>query len=299
MKHLGEIDNSEFNLQSLVQIVSQRKRVVATCLILCTVGFTVAAFIVTPVYRSVAILMPASSERAPAGVFGSALGQLGGLASIAGINIGSADAETVESLAVIRSRQFTEKFIQDNDILPKLFPSQWDAHKKKWAVDDYERPTFAKGSLRFHKKICDIIQDKKAGVVIIQIDWKNRFEAAAWANELVQRLNREMRSREIIKADASIGYLEKELKNTTDIGTQQAINRLIETQIRQRMLATVSQQYSFRVIDPALPADVDDPIFPKKYLFFILGPLSGVALASLCLLLLSMFTNRAKMSAAQ
>lgn len=286
----SKVDGAELDLRVLAQFVIRRKWLVVGCVVLCTVGFGLAAFLVTPIYRSEAILMPASSERSSTGILGSALGQLGGLASLAGINIGSGDTETVESLEVMRSREFTEQFIEDNGLLPKLFPRQWNASAKKWTVED-DRHTLAKGSRLFRKKVFDVIQNKKDGVVTVQIDWKNRFEAAAWANDLVQRLNAEMRSRAIATADASIGYLNSELKKTTDIGTQQAINRLIEVQIRQRMLATVSPQYSFRVIDHALPADADDPFFPKKALFFVLGPLSGIVLAALCLLVLGILAK--------
>lgn len=236
-----------------------------------------AAFVTVPVYRAAAVLVPASPERGSGGVLGSALGQLGGLASLAGFSVGSGDAETEEALAVLRSRQFTERFIVENNLLPKLFAKKWDASNNKWNVTPGSQPTLGKASEFFSKKIRSVTQDKKTGLVTLQIDWKDRFEAATWANELVQRLNVEMRARAILKADASINFLKNELNATSLLGSQEAINRLIEAQIKHRMLASVSQEYSFRVVDAAMAADADDPIKPNKLLLIVVGPLLGLA----------------------
>lgn len=260
--------------QLLVRLWLERWWIVIS-IVLFTAVFTTAAYTLTPIYRASTILIPASSERGSGGVLGSALGQLGGLASLAGISVGSGDPETEAALAVLRSRQFTERFISDNNLLPKLFAKKWDAANKIWKVAQEDQPTLAKANAYFTENIRTIVQDKKTGLVTLQIDWKDRYEAAAWANELVQRLNADMRARAITKTDSSVGYLERELKSTSLIGTQEAINRLIEAQIKQRMLASVSQEYSFRVVDQAMPVDADDPIKPKRMLLLVAGPFFG------------------------
>jgi uncharacterized protein involved in exopolysaccharide biosynthesis len=271
-------DSGAFDLRQFVAVLWRKRWWVAGFVLIGSAISLVAAFVIPPVYRATTVLVSASSERGSGGVLGSALGQLGGLASLAGINVGSSDAEMEESLAVLRSRQFTESFIADNNLMPKLFAKKWDAHNNKWNVRQEDQPTLAKASDYFSRKVRSVAQDKKTGLVTLQIDWRDREEAALWANELVRRLNAEMRDRAISKADASIGYLEKELKSTTLLGTQEAINRLIEAQIKHRMLASVSQEYSFRVVDTAMAADADDPIKPNKLLLIVAGPLLGFAL---------------------
>ncbi|MGC3982202.1 MAG: Wzz/FepE/Etk N-terminal domain-containing protein [Steroidobacteraceae bacterium] len=268
-------EDGAIDLQWMFVLLWQKRWWVVVSVIAFLALFTTAAFTITPTYRAETVLISASAERSSNGLLGSALSQLGGLASLAGITVGSSDSETEESLAVLRSRQFTERFISENNLMPKLYAQIWDAAAGKWTVPDEERPTLAKASGYFNRRIRTIAQDKKTGLVILQIDWKDRLDAAAWANELVRRLNMEMRDRAIAKADASIGYLEKELNTTSLVGTQEAINRLIEAQIKQRMLANVSQEYSFRVVDKALPADSDDPVKPKKLYLIASGPFVG------------------------
>jgi capsular polysaccharide biosynthesis protein len=233
-------------------------------------------------------MAPAGNDRAGiGGGIGSALGQLGGLASLAGISVGGTGTDTDEALAVLKSREFTESFISDHNLLPTLFPAKWNSTSGQWNVPPDERPTLGKAYKLFDKKIRSIIQDKKTGLVTLQIDWKDRQKAADWANELVQRLNAEMRARAIKRSEGSVEYLERELMNTPTVATREAINRLIETQVKQRMFANVSQEYVFRVVDRALPADLDDPESPKKLYLLIEGLLLGLAIGVVGALLLS------------
>ena len=55
------------------------------------------------------------------------------------------------------------------------------------------------------------------------------------------------------------------------------------------MLANVTEQYSLRVVDKALPADEDDPVKPKKLLMIVLGPFLGGFLGVLWVLIAGAF----------
>ena len=255
-----------------------------------TAIFAAVAFLMTPVYRATTILVPASNGRSVEGL-GSALDQLGGLASIAGITLGNKGSDTEEALAVLRSREFTERFINERGLMPKLFSSKWDAQGGKWKVPERSQPTPAKAYRYFSKKIRSITQDRKTGLVTLQIDWTDRQEAAAWANELATRLNEEMRSRAIANADASVGFLEKELQRTSTVETREAISRLMEAQVKQRMLANVTHEYAFRIVDKALPPDADDPVRPQKVAMLLAGPAVGLVLAILWIFVASHFRN--------
>ena len=231
----------------------------------------------TPIYRATTLLVPAGVERNRLGSLSATLGQLGGLASLAGINVGSGDIETEETLAVLRSREFTERFISDKNLMPELYSTKWNFVKNTRNVPEKQQPTPADAYKYVDKKIRHINRDLKTGLVTMQIDWKNREEAASWCNTMVERINAEMRNRAIIQADAYIEYLTQELAKTTDIGTRDAINRLIESQIKQRMIASVTKEYAFRVVDRAMAPDAKDRERPIKSLFAVLGLLLGIA----------------------
>jgi uncharacterized protein involved in exopolysaccharide biosynthesis len=217
------------------------------------------------------------------GALGGTLGELSGLASLGALNLGGRSPDTEEALAVLRSRQFTENLIVEKNLMPRLFPKDWDSAANRWRTDDV--PTPERAYRYFDKKIRSIVQDKRTGLITLSIDWRDREEAAAWANELPERLNHEMRSRAIRESDALVGFLETELQETSTVVTRDAIGRLMEAQIRQRMLANVTQEYSFRIVDKALPPDEDNPFKPNKLRVLIIGLVVGSILGVLLVFL--------------
>jgi len=278
--------DQSLDVRSALRLLLRNRWWILAAVFVSSVGFTATALLMTPVYRAVTVMIPVSSERNNlAGSVSSSLGQLGGLASLAGLGLGSTDSATAEALGVLRSREFAEKFIIDEKLMPQLFAKSWDSSAHNWKASVHPVPTVGKAFKYFDKKIRTVVQDNKAGLISLQIDWIDREAAAAWANELVKRVNAEMRARAISSAAASIAFLEKELTSTSVVETREAISRLIEAQEKQRMLANVTEEYAFRVVDTAGAPDADDPVKPPKVLLFIAGPLVGLALAIACVLI--------------
>jgi uncharacterized protein involved in exopolysaccharide biosynthesis len=274
------VDNRE-----LVAVLWQRRRIVLISALLLTVVATVLAFTMTPVYRGAAILVPANTDRGALDGVGSALGSVGGLAALAGFGFGSKESAIEETLAVLKSRQFTESFILRNNLLPELFHDRWDERTGSWkvgaAVPSVNKAFHAFDGMR------TVDRDSKTGLITLKIDWTDRVRAAEWTNSLVRQLNDEMRSRAIAQSAASMGYLEKELSTTTEVNARQAISRLMESQIKQRMLANVTEEYALRFVDKAMVSDVTDKVAPRKALMMAAGMFIGIAIGCGLALLLN------------
>jgi uncharacterized protein involved in exopolysaccharide biosynthesis len=274
-----QIDD-EMDLRAVVARLLARKWWMIASVVVFTIGFYVAARVLTPVYRATTILIAAKADHG----LDSNGGSIGGVASLVGIDIGGSDSDKQEALAVLKSRHFTDKFIDDHKLIPVLYAKIWDETTGKWKVDEKHQPTPAKAYRHFDKDIRAVELDKKTGLITLKVDWTDRVAAAAWANELVERLNLEMRQREMARSDAAVGYLEKEFESTTAVATREAIGHLMESQVKQRMLAAVTPEFAFRVIDRAVPSDKDDPHFPNKFLMLLAGPIVGFVIGALCVL---------------
>jgi uncharacterized protein involved in exopolysaccharide biosynthesis len=277
-----ELDDG-VDLRVLIARVTAHPWWIVSSVVLFTAAFIAAALLLTPIYRSTVVLIPSKTDK-DMNSGDSALGGIGGVASLVGINLGGSDSLTEEALAVLKSRQFTKRFIDDLNLMPLLYASKWDAQTGKWKVDEKHQPTPARAYRLFDKTIRNVAQEKKTDIINLNIDFTDRFAAANWANELVRRLNLEMRQREMARADSAVKYLEKEFESTTAVATREAIGRLIEAQVKQRMLAAVTEEFAFRVIDPALPSDRDDRHFPNRFLMAIAGPIFGLIVGVLCVL---------------
>jgi uncharacterized protein involved in exopolysaccharide biosynthesis len=244
-----------------------------------TAAFVVAAFLMTPIYRATAVLAPAGGEGGQQAGLGGMLRSASGLASLIGVNLGSGEQGEQEALAVLRSREFLEVFFAENDLLPVLFYKDWDSARGQWKSPD-SAPTPARAYKLFTEDVLLVNKDTETGLVSVSIDWKDRELAASWANELVARLNKEMRSRALRDTNKSLEFLRNELESNSLLAIHQAINGLIEAQVNKRMLANVSEEYAFRVVDRAMAPDADDEIRPKKALLaavgFFLGCFLGV-----------------------
>lgn len=250
-----------------------------------TAAFITAALVLTPIYRASTVLIPTKLDTAAGDNGAPGLsGGISGVASLVGINIGQNDSMTEEALAVLKSREFTQKFIDDRNLMPVLYAKKWDAQAGKWKVDAAHQPTPSKAFRLFDKTIRSIVPEKKTSLITMNIDWKDRVAAADWANDLVRRLNLEMRKRTMARADSAVAYLEKEFESTTAVATREAIGHLIEIQVKQRMLASVTEEFAFRVIDHAMPPDKDQRYFPNRTMMAAMGPFIGLIVGALCIL---------------
>lgn len=264
----------QIDLRLVFERMYERRWLVIGCTAVVGLVFAAAALLMTPIYRAEVLMVPAAQESGQ-GLLGGELGQLSGLASLAGINIGGGGVETEEALAVFKTREFGERFILEMDLIPKFFPKSPATEASRWAILARKRPTPAQAFRYLDRNVLNVSQDKKTGLVTLRVDWKDRLEAAEWANDFVRRLNTEMRERAIARTSANLEFLNKQLESVSTIETRQAISRLVESQIRQRMLANVSPEYAFRVIGRALPADADDPVWPRKLVLVAAGIILG------------------------
>ena len=266
-------------LRAIGRLVAAHRWLVLGVTLVVGAAFTAYAFLATPIYRATAVLAPTEVERSIGGLSG-ALGQLSNVAALAGVGgLDQRNLSVEESLAVLRSNEFLGRFIADHDLLPRLFPSAWDAAHGRWKSRWFRpQPTMARGVDYFDARILNAERDRRTGLVRVSVDWRDREEAAAWANELVARVNAEMRARAMAKALAYAGFLEKELTSTELVETRAAISRLIEEQIKQRMVASVTQEYAFQTVGHAYPPDAEDFVRPQRILLTVGGVLLGLLL---------------------
>ena len=120
------------SLLDIWRILMRYRVMILGVVLACTLASTVLALVMTPVYRAEIQVVPVS-EKDSNSRFAAQLGELGGLASLSGINTEQGGKKN-ESIATLRSRKFTEQFIKDEKLLPVLFYDKWDA--EPWRVID-------------------------------------------------------------------------------------------------------------------------------------------------------------------
>ena len=195
----------EISLLAIGAFLWRHVVLIGGCMVLFAAAAAALAFVMTPKYRAEVVFAPVNSS----GELGQLGGQLGGLAAIAGINIGGLGNgnKSEESLEYLRSRALTRQFIQRHSLMPLLFASKWDAQRKQWRG---EAPTIAEGVKRFATKIRQISEDRRTGIVTLAIVWRDRVAAADWANWLVAEADDALRQRRVAELTHSLDYLKAE-----------------------------------------------------------------------------------------
>ena len=242
-----------------------------TTIIAATVVFALAsvayALLAKEIFRADALLAPANEQSSP--MLGS---QLGGLAALAGVDIG--EESGVEALAVLKSREFARAFIEQYDLLPVFFEDDWDADEKRWQVDDpVDAPDIRDGVKYFHESILKVSEERSTGLVTLAVEWTDPDVAAEWASILVRRLNDRLRERALLEAETNVTYLQSEMGSTNLVALQESIGRLLETELQKLMLAKGNEEFAFKILDPAVSPK--QRVRPKRALTVIVGTLLG------------------------
>ena len=268
------IEDDEINLIDYWRILMRYKWLIILTTIISGGTAIAIAFQMTPIYRAEVILAPASEDK-NAGLSAIA-GQFGGLASLAGINVGAGGGKIEEAIATLKSRAFTEDFIRENNLMPILYSDIWDAEANKWRVDSEAHIPTPWKAYKLFDGIRFVKNDSKTGMYSIAFEWHDPVLAAQWANQIVEKINKHQKEAGIIEAKKSIEYLKNQLQETSVVEMRQAIYRLIEAQTKNIMLANVRDEFVFQVIDPAVVPE--EKIKPKKKLMAILGVIVGFML---------------------
>ncbi|MBB1440681.1 LPS O-antigen length regulator, partial [Shewanella sp. SG41-4] len=104
LQPMGSVENDEIDLRELFAVIWQGKWLIIAITAVFAVGAVVFAINQPNIYKSEALLAPADSEQGGGGLAALA-GQFGGLASMAGINLGSRGGidKTKMAIEVIKS----------------------------------------------------------------------------------------------------------------------------------------------------------------------------------------------------
>ncbi|MEC9375141.1 MAG: Wzz/FepE/Etk N-terminal domain-containing protein [Pseudomonadota bacterium] len=235
------------------------------------------AFLSTPKYKSTTLISP-SSDGAQGNYVTSLLGGLG----FGGMNMRQARNSRAMGLAALSSAFFTRAFIEENNLLPVFFSDIWDAENEEWLVDEPgDIPTLQEGYELFSNDIILVEDQGFNGLVNVSMTWKDPQMAADLANNIVASVNARLRDQAIGDADLTIQYLNEELAKTTAIELQQSLYNLIQTEIEKRTFAQVQKEYSFNVISPATPSDIDKWESPNRVFSICVGFMMGIFLGVL------------------
>lgn len=263
----------ELTLHDLTTVVWRSGASIALLALVGLAAALSAALLSPKYYVASTVLATVGTQRDGTGLGGlQSLGsQLGGLASLAGISLAD-NSSSAETIATLRSETLTHRFIREQNMLRELFASDWDAETESWKTAT--PPTVWLGARIFRRDVLSVVEDARTGLVTVSIEWRDPTVAAHWANSLVKLTNDHLRSEALARSAQNLEYLRDQLDQTSIVELRSAIFSLMETEIRNQMVARGNDAFALKVIDTAIPPE--RAASPRPVLWSALGFLLGL-----------------------
>ena len=255
--------DSEINLIDLWYTIWAGKWIIISITFLLSASAILYALTLPDTYRSEALLFPAEPK---SGGVGGVASQLGGLASLAGVNLGGVSVDkTSLAIEIMRSRSFVFKFIEKYELtVPLMAVEGWnsntnellynndiyDFETKKWLNMSGRFKPSAQKSYNAFQNLISIHQNKDNSMITISIEYYSPYLAQKWVKLFIDAINDEMKARDLVEAKSSVVYLNKQLELTKVADFKNILYQLIEEQMKTIMFANVRQQYVLKTIDP-------------------------------------------------
>jgi LPS O-antigen subunit length determinant protein (WzzB/FepE family) len=300
----------EIDLRELFSVLWNGKKLI--------VGIT-AVFAITAVFYSLSIpnqyratTVVSSAQGGGGGGLSNALGQLGGLASFAGVSLGSGESSEAQiAQEIMRSRWFIEKFVRKNNLAVEVFAAQgWDSESKQleinsdyydvesslWVQDPVTGKTLEPNGWQLYQAFSgkfSVSEDDRSGLISISVEYFSPEIAKQWVDQLVVGINQYMQSRKLDKVNLNIQYLEAQIQKTSTAEMREVFFTIIGEQIKSKMLAEASPEYAFVTVSPAMvPVEKSGP--GRSTICILFTFLGGIISVLLVLVRHFVFNNNGK-----
>lgn len=292
--------DDEIDLRELFGVLwAESRKIIAITAVFAFVSVNYALSVPNQ-YKATALLAPAQSDST--GLSGT-LGQLGGLASLAGVNIGGGESNEAQiAQEIMKSWSFIESFIVENNIAVEVYAAEgwskvsnelqindgvYDTKNKQWLVENESGVMGQPSSWNLFQAFSGLLtvsEDEYSGLVSVSIEYYSPQIAKQWLNMYVAAINSHMQQRQMAKVANNINYLKTQVEKTSIAEMREVFYTIIGEQTKNKMLAEASPEYAFVAVSPSMVPEQKSQ--PQRALICILGTLLGGMLSVLLVLVM-------------
>jgi len=213
------IEEDEIDLYELWLKLKKRWKIILGTFLIFTVATGVLGFIMTPIYRAEATIIPISSN--PTGGLSQLVNQL------LGIPAGGEDISS-KILAVLKSRTIRDRVIEDLNLIPILVEETPEKRNPKIVANEVL------------EEIVTISQDRKTGTISIKVEYRDPEIAKNIAEVLIRELQKILEEKALTVAKVNRIFLEKQLLKT-EKELKEALDDLANFQKKAKVIVPQEQ----------------------------------------------------------
>ena len=246
-----------------------------------SVIFLSYGFSLPNIYKSSVKISPVEGSNNPIGGLQSGLA---GFASLAGVSLPASNTSKQDLLeATIKSKQLFKEFFNDDSIAPSLVASKrinskkeiifdkniYDSENNKWT----KKPLLTLSYRSFLNKL-QFNVERQSGLIEISFKHVSPEFSYFFINKLLEKADEKIRLNDLMEAENKLLFLNNEINQTDKIEIQKSINSLIKIELEKQMLAKISKNYSYTIVDGSMVPELK--YSPSRLLILIAGVFVGL-----------------------
>ena len=289
---MNELDKNiysdEIDVKDIINELFAFKKTIISFTSLAAICSVIYALYLPNIYTSSALLSVANEKNQ----LSSKLGSFSTLAGIAGVSLPTdTNNPSAEAVARMKSFDFFSTYFLPNITLEDLYASNgWDSEKNIILYDsklfDKSKNKWTNGpapsnqeAYEIYKEIFSVSEDAKTGFVTVSIKSFSPHKAKEWLEIVIYNINESMRDENIKTASNSIEFLNNQMQTTNLKELKDGLSQLMQSQMQNLMLASVSDSYIYKVINS--PIAPEKKSAPGRAFISIFGTFLGLVLSSL------------------
>jgi hypothetical protein len=261
--------------------------------------FGIAHLQMTPYTYTATLMVSPVLSSSSNGIAGK-LGSLGGVASLAGIDLGGDTGSLDFALYQegIFSRDVADDLAKDPDIMHTLYGGQWNAAEKRWnPPPDFLRlvvggvktvlgmpqvawqPPSGAELQGYIANSVRVTKDPKKPFVVITYDDTDPQFAVRFLSKLDRAVDRKLRQNAWGRASQYSNYISDQLNKVTNADIRQAMMTALTDQEKIKMMASATAPYAAQPFAPPSASRRPTSPSPMRVLLFaiVLGFVAGIA----------------------
>ena len=173
-------------------------------------------------------------------------------------------------------------------------PEIYNVLTKEWVREIkpplQKKPSIIEGHKKLNTEVLSISFDKLTGYISIGVEHVSPIEANKILQLIINNLNQISKLKALEDSNRAIEFLLIEYEKTSNMSLKNAINNLSEIELKNKMLAEISDQYLLKIIDSPFVPELKSK--PSRALICILGFLIGLIFSLIWIAILEILKRK-------
>ncbi len=276
------------DLKEIFDVLKEARKLILLTTFSFALSSAIISLILTDYYKSESILIVTDADSV------GNLGQLGGLAAMAGVNLpmGGGKDRAMEAIQTIKSRAFLKHLLSFNNVMPAIIAvddydvatkklsyksSIYDDINKEWVRKPSNKRSSIPSYLEVHEiyleDILSVSKDNITGLITISVEHISPIFAKEFLELIIKETNSLLRKKDLEGSANALAYLSAEIPKTSLVEIRESINQLIQAQLETQMMAKINTDYILTPIEP--PFIPEERSKPNRTLIVIIATMFG------------------------